>query len=84
MRWMQLGYYLRLWEGDEKMASPTINEELLNQIVWLLEEPKTVQQLESATGFSNRTIFRYLTLIKERNYDIKKAGIHRPTEYIID
>lgn len=60
-----------------------LNEEDLERFKKYLKAARTLSELEQEIGISRRTVFRYLTILKNRGCNVIRDGLTRPTKYRI-
>ena len=70
-------------QKEIKMPTPKRDKKVVVQLIGLLREPKTVEDLSEALGVTPRTVYRYLTRLAEGGVQIV-GSLTRPTRYKIN
>lgn len=61
-----------------------LDEELLRQFKEFLVASRTLKELSAKFSISQRTVFRYLSILKGRGHNVIRVGLTRPTKYMLD
>lgn len=68
------------------MPTPKVDEKLLKKLEkWLSQKtPRTVEEMADKFDTSIRTVYRYLSLLRENGVEVRRVDWGRPTRFRIE